>query len=109
MLRDNKYMLHFNLTNTTVNHIFLDKVMFHCLESKKFAVTDCSLCETTGKSVFSETTDMLPGDTRSYLFLISPREKDLKLNKYETLNLGQLELRWLNYFGDPGVMKVGPF
>jgi len=109
LLRDNMYMLHFNLTNTTVNHLFLDRVTFHCLESKRFEVVDCSLDQNTGKSVFANTVDMLPGDTRSFLFLIKPRDESIKLNKYETINLGQLELKWLNYFGDPGVMKVGPF
>jgi len=52
---------------------------------------------------------MQPKEVRSYVFLIKPKDPSIKLNKYETVNLGQLELRWLNYFGDPGVMKVGPF
>lgn len=46
---------------------------------------------------------------RAYLFQISPTNPDVKLNKFEVLNLGQLEVKWCNYFGDLGVLKIGPF
>ena len=33
----------------------------------------------------------------------------MKINKFEQHHLGQLEIRWVNYFGDPGLLKIGPF
>ena len=33
----------------------------------------------------------------------------LKVNKFEQHHLGQLEIRWFNYLGDSGLLKIGPF
>jgi hypothetical protein len=38
-----------------------------------------------------------------------PINPEVKLNKFEVLNLGQLEIKWSNFFGDPGILKIGPF
>ena len=41
--------------------------------------------------------------------MVSLKDAALKLNKFEQHNLGQLEIRWVNYLGDPGILKIGPF
>ena len=33
----------------------------------------------------------------------------MKINKFEQHHLGQLEIRWVNYLGDSGLLKIGPF
>lgn len=63
----------------------------------------------TGDSLFKNTVVFHPEDTRSYLFSIEPKDTRFKVDKYESYGLGQLELRWQNYFGDPGLLKIGPF
>ena len=37
------------------------------------------------------------------------KDASLKVNKFEQHHLGQLEIRWVNYLGDPGLLKIGPF
>uniref|UniRef100_A0A7S3FUT1 Trafficking protein particle complex subunit 13 C-terminal domain-containing protein n=1 Tax=Strombidium rassoulzadegani TaxID=1082188 RepID=A0A7S3FUT1_9SPIT len=48
-------------------------------------------------------------ETRSFIFIIEPRDSSLKINKFKTEQLGQLVIKWFNYFGDPGILKVSPF
>lgn len=60
-------------------------------------------------SIFGESVVFNPGEIRQYLFIIQNKDPSFKINKFETHVLGQLELRWVNYFGDPGLLKIGPF
>ena len=61
------------------------------------------------ESIFKDAIVFNPNEVRQYLFLVQPKEVSLKLSKFEQHHLGQLELRWVNYFGDPGLLKIGPF
>jgi hypothetical protein len=50
-----------------------------------------------------------PNEIRQYLFVLSYKDQNLKINKFEQHHLGQLEIRWVNYLGDSGLLKIGPF
>ncbi|CDW87010.1 UNKNOWN [Stylonychia lemnae] len=60
-------------------------------------------------SIFNESIAFNPGEIRQYLFIIQHKDTAHKINKFEMYQLGQLELRWVNYFGDAGLLKIGPF
>jgi len=40
---------------------------------------------------------------------MSFKDQSFKVNKFEQHHLGQLEIRWFNYLGDSGLLKIGPF
>lgn len=48
-------------------------------------------------------------ETRSFIFILSPKDPEYTINKFSGEQLGQLEIKWCNYMGDPGILKVGPF
>lgn len=50
-----------------------------------------------------------PNEIRQYLFVLSYKDAGQKINKFEQHHLGQLEIRWVNYLGDSGLLKIGPF
>jgi hypothetical protein len=49
-----------------------------------------------------------PDEIRSLIFIFKPKG-DLQINKFLSEKLGQLEIKWTNYLGYPGTLKVGPF
>ena len=48
-------------------------------------------------------------EIRSFIYILTPKDPKYKINKFQTEILGQLEIKWFNYLGDPGNLKVGPF
>ena len=50
-----------------------------------------------------------PYEIRSFIYILTPKQSNVKINKFKTEQLGQLEIKWHNYLGDPGILKVGPF
>ena len=51
-----------------------------------------------------------PDEIRSFIYILQPKDPEKhKINKFKAEQLGQLEIKWYNYFGDPGLLKVGPF
>ena len=48
-------------------------------------------------------------ETRSFIFILTPKKQGAIVNKFQSEKLGHLEIKWYNYLGDPGVQKVGPF
>ena len=51
-----------------------------------------------------------PNEIRSFIYMLTPLDKKTyKINKFIAEQLGQLEIKWTNYLGDAGILKVGPF
>ena len=48
-------------------------------------------------------------EVRSLVFIIEPRDPEVKINKFKPEELGYLDIKWLNYFGDTGKLTVSPF
>jgi hypothetical protein len=61
------------------------------------------------RSLFEDAIVFNPNEIRQYLFMINNKDSSIKINKFEQHHLGQLEIRWVNYLGDPGLLKIGPF
>eukprot|EP00347_Sterkiella_histriomuscorum_P011398 403372611 len=111
----NEFILQIKIKNLSVNKIFLDKVIFHCINANQMKVLDINThtqslgFDESQVSVFGESVVFNPGEIRQYLFIIQHKDPAYKINKFEMHQLGQLELRWVNYLGDPGLLKIGPF
>ena len=61
------------------------------------------------KSIFQDTICFHPEDIRAYMYLIRPVDENYKLDNTVSHELGYISIYWKNYFGDPGVLKIGPF
>lgn len=48
-------------------------------------------------------------EKRSYVYILSPKNNDYEINKKEKIDIGQIEIRWQNIFGDFGTTNIGPF
>ena len=48
-------------------------------------------------------------EVRSFIFILTPKLTNKTINRYASEKLGQLEIKWFNYFGDAGYLTVGPF
>ena len=59
--------------------------------------------------MFEDSIVFNPNEIRQYLFAINYKDAAYKVNKFEQHHLGQLEIRWVNYLGDSGLLKIGPF
>lgn len=104
------------MKNLSVNKIFLDKVLFHCVNPQIMKIVDLNYQDinqgdATGMnpSLFENSIVFNPNEIRQYLFVLSYSDQTFKINKFEQHHLGQLEIRWFNYLGDSGLLKIGPF
>lgn len=76
-------------------------------EIKALKVQDLNFVD--GCAIFDQTAVFLPHDIRNYIFWIKPVNENQKIDNTKEINLGKLDLKWRNLFGDPGNLIVGPY
>lgn len=123
-LKNNQFLLQIKIKNLSVNKIFLERVLFHCANPQLLKVVDLNNQDlhkslpssqegsnASAVSIFQDSIVFNPSEVRQYLFLVAHAtgHSAAKINKFESHHLGQLEIRWVNYLGDPGLLKIGPF
>jgi hypothetical protein len=47
-------------------------------------------------------------EERAFLFLLKPADHSYEINKFKPANLGNFNIKWVNYFGDRGSMTLAP-
>lgn len=65
-----------------------------CTNDKIYSLTDLNENNFNQSVVFS--TD----EIRSFIYILTPKDPNYKINKFQTEILGQLEIKWFNYMGD---------
>jgi hypothetical protein len=60
-------------------------------------------------SLFTDSVVFQQHDARSYMFLIKTIDENYKLETAVSHELGCVSINWRNYFGDPGIFRLGPF
>ena len=79
------------IKNISVNKIFLDKVIFHCLHPNIMKSIDLNTHTISGGigeedqivSLFDETTVFNPNEIRQYVFILQHKDASHKINKFE--------------------------
>ena len=108
-LRGNQYILQVKVTNVSVNKVFPESFLFKCWRPEEFDLVDLNE-KADGQAILERSIVFNPEEIRSFIFILKPKDpKILQINKFKSEQLGQLEINWYNYLGDPGILKVGPF
>ena len=63
--------------------------------------------EDLNEGIFDSTSVFNTDEIRSFIYILTPK-KDNIINRFQSEKLGQLEIKWVNYLGDAGYLKVGP-
>lgn len=101
-LRGDKCFLQVKVTNLNPNKIFPSSFTFLLQDPSRFDIQDVN------ERLFDKSAVFNTDEIRSFLFILMPKMGH-KLNRFKSEKFGQLEIKWCNYFGDPGSLKVGPF
>ena len=101
VVRDNKYLLMVKATKQNPNKIFPVSFSFLPADPEQYDLQDLNEGMFENSGVFN--TD----EIRSFIFILNPKP-GMTINRFIPQILGQLEIKWVNYLGDPGYLKVGP-
>ena len=66
------------------------------------------------ENVYNKSVVFHPDEIRSFIFILVPKlnpdnGQPYKINKFKSDTLGNLQIKWFNSMGDPGICTVGPF
>jgi len=100
-VRDNKYFLQVKVTKLNPNKIFPSSFTFLMANPDLYTVEDLN------EGIFDTAAVFNTDEIRSFVYILTPI-RGHTINRCHTEKLGQLEIKWVNYMGDPGFLKVGP-
>lgn len=101
-VRNNMFLLQVKVTSMNPNRIFPTSMNFLLINPDKYELEDLN------EGLFDNSVVFNPDEIRSFIYIFRPKNGE-QINKFTSEKLGMLEIKWCNYLGDPGELKVGPF
>jgi hypothetical protein len=102
-VRQNKYFLEAMLENEW-SQVFLHSVkLVH--KSELLELIDLNPLDKEGELSGSV---VKKKEKRSYVYILSPKDSSYEIRKNENFDIGEIEIRWQNIFGDYGSIKFAP-
>ena len=100
----NKYFMQITLENESTN-LFLQNVQLD-LTNTDLEMQDLNELDVEGEAIGSV---MKKKEKRSFVYILTPRDESNAIKKNEETEIGKVEIRWQNSFGDVGILIFGKF